>query len=71
MQNDAYNGENKWWNKLAEMSREDMELLPHNFVRKYGSYLEFMQRYDAEARLDENRRLNYYAQIKNLKTLLT
>ena len=45
MQKEALQGENKWWTKLAAMSREEMELLPHNFVRKYGSYIEFMQRY--------------------------
>ena len=60
MQDEAWSSKNKWWNKLATMSKEEMELLPHSIVRKYGVFLEFMQRYQAEAHLDENRRMDYY-----------
>ena len=63
------NDEGKWWNKLRSMSREEMELLPINFVRKYGAYVNFMRRMGDEARLDENRAMPYYKVIKGLNKL--
>jgi len=61
--------EGKWWNKLASMSKEEMELLPLNFARKYAGYLYFLRSMGGEARLDENRNAPYYKMIKSLRKL--
>jgi hypothetical protein len=31
-----------WQNKLISMSPEEIKLLPSEFLKKYGSYLNFM-----------------------------
>lgn len=54
-QEDYINDENTWWNKLKAMSPEDMKMLPQGFMRKYGSYITNMQRYDRDWHLDENK----------------
>ena len=38
-----------WSNKLLNMTLEEFELLPHGFIRKYGSMLNFMKRVEKEA----------------------
>ena len=71
LQKEMVNDENKWWNKLVAMSKEELELLPYSFMKKYGAYVHFMRRMGDEARLDENRSLDYYGQIKSLNKLQT
>jgi hypothetical protein len=46
-------------------------LLPINFIRKYGGYVGFLQRYGAEKHLDENKSLEYYKTIRSLRKLQT
>ena len=53
------------------MNREEFQLLPINFIRKYGGYVGFLQRYGAEKHLDENKSLEYYKTIKSLRKLQT
>lgn len=50
-----------WFNKMINMSEEEIELLPTGFVKKYGSYLNFLQRQHRDAQLSENQTyMGYY-----------
>jgi hypothetical protein len=61
-----------WFSKLAHMEEEEIQLLPSGFLKKYGSYLNFMQKQQAIAKLDENKvYMGYYDQIKKLDKLKT
>lgn len=42
------------------MTIEEFELLPHGFIRKYGSMLNFMKRVEKEAYIKENKDYNGY-----------
>ena len=54
------------------MSREEFMKLPYGYVKKYGSYLNFIKRMQYEGRIRENREYRgYYDQIKNLDKLMT
>jgi len=54
------------------MSQEEFMKLPYGFVKKYGSYLHFMQRIQKEAKVRENKEFKgYYDQVKNADRLLT
>lgn len=35
--------ETNWFNKLVHMSEAEMKLLPSGFLKKYGTYVNFMQ----------------------------
>ena len=38
-QEDYLNDDSFWWNKLSNMTKEDFELMPMGYIRKYGSYM--------------------------------
>lgn len=72
LQGDMINDENAWWNKLVTMTEEELKLMPMGFIKKYGSYISNMARYDKEFHLDENKQgRGYFEQVKSLKRLLT
>ena len=54
------------------MDMAEFKLMPMGFIKKYGSYITNLQRYRKDNMLKENRGiLDYYAQIKYLKQLMT
>ena len=59
-QEDYINDETSWWNKLKTMTEAEMKLMPLGFIRKYGSYITNMRRYDKEWHLEENRTIQDY-----------
>ena len=72
MQKDFLSDENYWWNKLKTMTEPEMKLMPMGFIKKYGSYVTNLQRYDREFHMEENKNIyDYYQQVKNLKKLQT
>ena len=71
-QEDYLKDENQWWNKLISLTQDEFELMPLGFIKKYGSYLTNLNRYNKENHLQENRLIHdYYSQIKNMKKLQT
>ncbi len=50
--------ENKWWNKLISMSKEEFNLMPIGFIKKYGSYLNNLHRYNREYHMEENKAID-------------
>ena len=72
LEKDEYDNPNNWWNRLQNMSKEEIELLPEGFIKKYGSFVTNLQRYDREFHMEENKSIkDYFKQIKHLKKLLT
>jgi len=59
-QRDYIDDENHWWNKLQTMTEPELKLMPLSFIRKYGSYLTNLKRYDKEFHMEENKRINGY-----------
>ena len=72
MQEDYLNDPQSWWNKLQTLTEDEMKLMPMGFIKKYGSYITNLQRYDREFHMEENKEIyGYFNQIKNLKKLQT
>ena len=70
LQQDYIYDETSWWNKLQTMTEPEIKLMPMGFIKKYGSYITNMQRYDKDWHLDENKGIyDYFKQIKALKKL--
>ena len=68
----TFHEETNWYNKTVFMTEAEMKLLPSGFLKKYGSYLNFMQKMQTEAKLDENKQyMGYYDQIRKLDKLKT
>ena len=39
------NSEKYWWNKLRNMSEEELDLMPYGFIKKYGTFLTKIREY--------------------------
>ena len=52
--------ENAWWNKLANITKDEMKMMPTGFVKKYGSLLANLRRYEGDNKLKENRDIEDY-----------
>ena len=64
--------ETLWWNKLASMSENDLDLMPFSFIKKYGSFINKIEEYQKMQILEENQNFdNRWDQVKNLKALQT
>lgn len=70
LQQDYLNDETSWWNKLRNMTEPEIKLMPMGFIKKYGSYITNMQRYDKDWHLEENKAIyDYHRQIRTLNKL--
>lgn len=70
LQDDWINKKDQWWNKLLTMTEHDFDMLPIGFMRKYGSYMTNLTRYNRDFHLEENKNISdYFKQIKHLKKL--
>jgi hypothetical protein len=54
------------------MTEEQMEVLPSEYLKKFGSFIIRKEQSDGDARIEANRSIrDYYEQIKNLDKLKT
>ena len=55
------------------MTDDEFKMMPIGFIRKYGSYISNMRRYEADFRLDENKNQHkgYFDQVRFLKKIMT
>lgn len=64
--------ETLWWNKLASMSEEEMEMLPYGFTLKYGTFVRKLQEHQLITNMDASRSFeNRHDRVKNLARLMT
>jgi hypothetical protein len=36
---ESWNDKNNWWNKIPNMSEDEIDTLPNEYIRKFGSYI--------------------------------
>ena len=51
LREDFDKGENKWWNALATIEISEYKLMPMGFIKKYGSYINNLYRFQKDAQL--------------------
>ena len=66
-----WNDDNIWWNKIQNMSEEEMDLIPYGFVKKYGSFLNSIEDLHKLQHDNENKVGGKYSQVKDLQELQT
>ena len=62
LQDDWIKDKDKWWNKLLVMTDAEIKLMPLGFIRKYGSYISNIKRYNMEFHMEENKGIADYYQ---------
>lgn len=55
MQEDYIGDEKMWWNKLQTMTEREYSMMPAGFIKKYGSYITNIQRFNREWHFEENK----------------
>ena len=64
-----WDDENVWFNKLQNMTEEEIDLIPYSFIKKYGSFLNSIEDLHKLQRENENKSDGKWDQIKDLKEL--
>jgi len=69
---ESWNDKNNWWNRVQTMSTEEIETLPNEYVRKFGSFIIRHQEMQQEAHVEVSRSLeNMYEGVQHLDQLKT
>jgi hypothetical protein len=69
---ESWKDNKNWWNKITTMTEDEIETLPNEYIRKFGSFLIRYSEMQQVAHTDLNKKLGgMYAQVKNLDALET
>lgn len=68
---ESWKDKNNWWNKLSTLTSEDLDSLPNEYIRKFGSYIIRTQENQQEAKQEINKDFSIYSQVKDLKEIKT
>ena len=69
---EAFNDNKNWWNKIATMTDDEIETLPNEYIRKFGSFIIRYNEMQQVSHVDVNKSLNgMYDQVKKLDALET
>jgi hypothetical protein len=61
-----------WWNRIATMTDDEIETLPNEYIRKFGSFIIRYNEMQKVAHVEVNKSLNgMHDQIKRLDALET
>ena len=52
---ETWNDKNNWWNRVQTMTTEEIETLPNEYVRKFGSFIIRHQEMQQEAHVEVSR----------------
>ena len=64
---ESWNDPKNWWNKFSTMTDDEIETLPNEYIRKFGSFIIRYQEMQQVAHIDVNQSLNgMYDQVKKL-----
>ena len=69
---ESFNDKKNWWNKITTMTDDEIETLPNEYIRKFGSFIIRHQEMQQVAKLNVNKELDgMYDQVKHLDKLET
>ena len=69
---ETWNDKNNWWNRVQTMTTEEIETLPNEYVRKFGSFIIRHQEMQQDAHVEVSRQLeNMYQGVQHLEHLKT
>jgi hypothetical protein len=55
---ESWNDKNNWWNKVGTMTEQDIEALPNEYIRKFGSFIIRIEEMQKEAHTELNKDLH-------------
>ena len=65
---EAFNDQKNWWNKITTMTDDEMDTLPNEYMRKFGSFIIRYQEMQQVAHTDVNQQINgMYGKIKKME----
>ena len=78
---EAWTDKTAWWNKIQSMTEEELDVLPDEYLKKFGNFLMKTQEMQLMSRLDMNKEnmgrdqtedgKSWFEQIKDKDRLLT
>jgi hypothetical protein len=69
---ETWSDKTNWWNRVQTMTEDEIENLPNEYVKKFGSFIIRHQEMQQEAHVEVSRDLEQmYSKIKHLEHLKT
>ena len=69
---ESWKDNKNWWNKIATMTDDEIETLPNEYIRKFGSFIIRFEEMQQVAHTEVNKSLGgMHDQVKNLEALET
>lgn len=69
---ETWSDKTNWWNRVQTMTEDEIENLPNEYVKKFGSFIIRHQEMQQEAHVEVSRDLEHmYSKIKHLEHLKT
>ncbi len=68
---ESWKDKSNWWNKVETMSQNEIETLPDEYIRKFGSFIIKTSEMQKESHTEINKDLDFYSQVKNLNKVKT
>ena len=68
---ESWSDKNNWWNKLQTLTNDDIDSLPDEYIRKFGTYIVRTQENQLSAKQEINKDFDIYNQVRNLNEIKT
>jgi uncharacterized protein YeeX (DUF496 family) len=68
---ESWKDKSNWWNKVETMSQNEIETLPDEYIRKFGSFIIKTSEMQKESHTEINKDLDFFSQVKNLNKVKT
>jgi hypothetical protein len=68
---ESWTDKNNWWNKVAQMKEEEIDVLPNEYLRKFGTFILKTDEMQKIAHEEHSKSMPGYSQVKTLDRLKT
>jgi hypothetical protein len=68
---ESWTDKNNWWNKVAQMKEEEIDVLPNEYLRKFGTFILKTDEMQKIAHEEYSKSMPGYSQVKTLDRLKT
>lgn len=67
----SWTDKNNWWNKIAQMKEEEIDVLPNEYLRKFGTFILKTEEMQKIVHLENNKDFSGYNEMSTLDRLKT
>lgn len=67
IQKEKLMSEDLWWNKLNTIGDEELDMLPHSFIKKFGTFVTKLENHEIDIKKEKSEKFNNrWEEVKNM-----